>query len=215
MIHVAFWTLVGAIIGEEVGLLPTYEGLKLSLFLHNAGSGHIEVSEALRAVSHISGVAAGAIIGSIAGATVARTEKVGVLHPQRLAILVASIGGMHSMFLPCIHSSPRLRLDGDGGVFLALLVPAMVLAFVGDKRQPLRGGARLGAVIPAGIGALLELGYCRHLLDNGIPPGRGMYVLLGGNASLIVVAWGMATTSNLLPSLAIPSVEPPDEKGAS
>jgi hypothetical protein len=192
VIHVAFWTFVGAIIGREIGLLPTYEGLRLSLFLPN-GLGHVEISEALRAISQVVGTAAGAIVGSITGAVVARPENITVLHPQRLAVLVSSIGGMLSAFLPLLGPASAFRFGHgeDGWIILALFTPAMVLVFVGNKREPLHIGARIGITIPAGLAILLGQYYRIHHFD-----GRAVYLLIAASASLVLAPWLLTKTPN-------------------
>lgn len=81
-------------------------------------------------------------------------------HVQRIAIIAAASFGILATFLPWV-SLPILGTiygtAGDGWITLCLFIPAVVLAFRGDRLAPLTGGVRLGAAIPAGIAGLIGL----------------------------------------------------------
>jgi hypothetical protein len=81
-------------------------------------------------------------------------------HLQRIAIIGAASLGVLATFAPWV-SLPIVGTiygtAGDGWITLCLFIPALVLASRGDKLNPLTGGKRLGAAIPAGIAALIGL----------------------------------------------------------
>lgn len=81
-------------------------------------------------------------------------------HLQRIAIIAAASFGILATFAPWV-SLPIIGTihgtAGDGWITLCLFIPAIVLAFQGDKLTPLTGGKRFGAAIPAGIAALIGL----------------------------------------------------------
>lgn len=88
------------------------------------------------------------------------TDIKGKFHLQRIAIIAAASLGILATFLPWV-SAPIIGTvygtAGDGWITLCLFVPAVVLAFQGDRLAPLLGGARLGAIIPAGIAGLIGI----------------------------------------------------------
>jgi hypothetical protein len=91
--------------------------------------------------------------------TAASDNPLAGMHRQRLAIGAAAIAGVAATFLPWAHIGPLsvYGTAGDGWLTLALFVPAIVQVLRGSKGTALVGGARLWAVIPAGLAALIGL----------------------------------------------------------
>ncbi len=133
------------------------------------------------------------------------------LHRQRFGIVAAAGAGMLATFLPWAHApiiGSVSGIPGDGWITLALFIPAMVLALRGDTTQVLADSHRLGAVIPAGIAALIGLsklpkfhsyqnfiGRDNQSIRLGLQPGIGLYLLIIAGIALVVVAWMLARPS--------------------
>lgn len=84
----------------------------------------------------------------------------GKMHPQRLALIVASIVGAVGAFLPWVHvpivgSIPGIK--GDGRITLALFLLSLVLCLIGDKSTHINGRVRWGTVTPGFIAAVIGL----------------------------------------------------------
>ena len=139
------------------------------------------------------------------------TPLIAGLHRQRFGIAVAAGLGMLATFLPWVHApivGSIAGTAGDGWITLALFVPALVLALRGAKATPLLGNPRLGAVIPAGLAALLGVSKLGNLsssksgvdpsnpfakaLTAAVQPGIGLYLLVLSGVALVVVAWLLA-----------------------
>lgn len=102
-------------------------------------------------------------VGDIAATTIAamRTGKpVAGFHVQKLALAVASVLGILATFMPWATLpvvGTIYGTAGDGWVTLALFVPALVLAFRGDRLSPLQGWTRYAAAVPAGLAGLIGI----------------------------------------------------------
>ena len=133
------------------------------------------------------------------------------LHRQRFAVCVLAGIGMLATFLPWVHLPIVGSISGtagDGWITLALFIPAMVLAWRGQKLQPLIGNARLLAAIPAGLAGLIGLYKMADFnsrmaslpRDNpfagavatSVRIGMGLYLLIAASAALVAVAWLLA-----------------------
>ena len=129
-------------------------------------------------------------------------------HLQRIVIIACASLGILSTFLPWV-SMPIVGAiygtAGDGWITLCLFIPALVLAFRGDKLAPLIGGSRLGAAIPAGIAGLIGLGEIMQFnlkvaeAGNDNPFAQafagavqirfGIYLLVASGVAVCVTAW--------------------------
>lgn len=82
------------------------------------------------------------------------------MHIQRTGIMIASVAGIASWFLPFAtlmftKQSIWESAGITGYVIIIAFIASMAVAFVGDKKTPLRGGLLAGAIIPGIIPALL------------------------------------------------------------
>ncbi len=114
-------------------------------------------------------------------------------HKQRLVTAICAGAGMLATFLPWATMPMFGSVSGtagDGWITLALFVPALVLALMGDKTQPLLGAKRYGAVIPSGLSALL--GLWKMIQLSPLSPGIGLLLLVASGGSMCVCAWVLA-----------------------
>jgi hypothetical protein len=151
---------------------------------------------------------------SFGDTTAPQAELIAGLHRQRFAIAVAAGLGVLATFLPWVHApivGSVLGTAGDGWITLALFLPALLLAFRGDRHLPLRGIRRMAATIPAGLAALIgleKIDKIRHAFDE-IPQdnvfaqvaslstqiGVGIYLLIAAGFGLVALSWGLAKYS--------------------
>ena len=129
-------------------------------------------------------------------------------HKQRLGILIAAGLGISATFLPWVHApiiGSVAGTAGDGWITLLFFIPALIFALRGDSRVPVRGGKRLGLVIPAVLAAILGIWKIISLKtamsgaadDNpfakamslSVQIGFGLYLLVAAGVAVAVVAW--------------------------
>jgi hypothetical protein len=141
------------------------------------------------------------------------------LHRQRFVVAVAASAGMLATFLPWVHApivGTIMGTAGDGWITLALFIPAAVLALRGVKDQPLEGGYRLGAAIPAGIAAMIGIVKLGDIIarKNDLPQdnplakaisasvqiGFGLYLLIAAGIALVVFSEVLAKPSSRDPT---------------
>ncbi len=83
------------------------------------------------------------------------------MHKQKTGMLICGGVGLLSCFLPWatvpIVGSINGMQGDDGIIMIVLLLPAVALALMGDKTQPLTGGKLHGAAIPAILASLLSI----------------------------------------------------------
>jgi hypothetical protein len=140
------------------------------------------------------------------------TPLIAGIHLQRIAIAFAAGVGMLATFLPWAHAPIIGSINGtagDGWITLALFVPAIIIVLCGGRSNPVVGGARLWATIPAGIAAfigLYDIMNFQHRVkeipkDNpyakamsvSVQIDIGIFVLIAAGIALVVLAWAMAT----------------------
>lgn len=76
----------------------------------------------------------------------------GAVHPSRIVIVVGVVLAAASTLLPFVTSSPTGSVGGAAETFpvVALLLPLLVAALVGDRRE---GFTRWGAIVAASVAA--------------------------------------------------------------
>jgi len=83
------------------------------------------------------------------------------MHKQKTGMLICAGVGVLSCFLPWatlpIVGSINGMQGSDGIIMIVLLLPAVALALMGDKTQPLTGGKLHGAAIPAILASVLSI----------------------------------------------------------
>jgi hypothetical protein len=130
---------------------------------------------------------------------------------QRFSIAVAAGSGILATFLPWLHApiiGTVSGTSGDGWITLILFLPALILALRGNKLEPISGGARIGAVIPAAIASLIgffkvvsfnaEMGKVASnnifgkAMSMSVQIGIGIYILVAAGAAIAILAWVLA-----------------------
>lgn len=125
---------------------------------------------------------------------------------------------MVATFLPWVHIPIIGSVSGtagDGWITLCLFAPALTLALRGLKSEPVVGSARLGAVIPAGIAALLGLQKLvafkgkmgeiprdnpfAQVMSASVRIGIGLYILIAAGIAVAVLAWMLEKSSPARP----------------
>ncbi len=82
------------------------------------------------------------------------------MHSQRLGIIIASVAGIISWFLPFIalmfvKQSMMEAGETKGFIIIIAFITSLVVAFLGDKKTPLKGSRLAGAIIPGTMPALI------------------------------------------------------------
>jgi hypothetical protein len=134
-------------------------------------------------------------------------------HKQRLGVLIAAAAGIVATFLPWIHApiiGSVSGTQGDGWITLILFLPAVILCLSGDSTKPIKGGKRLGTVIPSLIASLIgaykiaDFKSIKSSMNEGMEDnpfaemfastvqiGIGLYLLIAAGVAVAVLAWAL------------------------
>lgn len=82
------------------------------------------------------------------------------MHTQRIGIIIASVAGIISWFLPFValmfvRQSMMESGEIKGYIVIIAFITCLVFALLGDKKTPLKGSLLAGAIIPGVIPALI------------------------------------------------------------
>lgn len=133
------------------------------------------------------------------------------LHPQRLSIVVAAALGMLTIFLPWYYlpviGAVLGTHDESWWIVVALFIPALLLAFSGEKRGLLPIKKGLVAAVPAALAACLAISAIHDLhakrasfddqstlaeaVASTVQVGVGPYLWLAAGACLVLIAGGV------------------------
>jgi hypothetical protein len=132
------------------------------------------------------------------------------MNKQRITIAGLAILGVTATFLPWVKipilGSVSAAKAGDW-VTLVLYLPVVILAFIGDRKQPLLGKKRIGAVILAVLASLIAIvkmsdikemvggGETAELLGGKFSIGIGLYIAVGIGFIIAVLAFVLAKGS--------------------
>jgi hypothetical protein len=149
------------------------------------------------------------------------------MHKQRMAMLGTGIAGMMGTFLPwaTVSIGPIAIITvigkdvGDGWITLALFIPVVVLALMGDKKLPLLSKKRLGAVIPAGLALLMGIyeilnvskiaGGGKSLGGLKVTVGFGLYLIILMSVAVIVSAFVLGKETAVTADAPVPPTDAP------
>lgn len=141
------------------------------------------------------------------------------LHRQRIAIACAAGMGMIATFLPWVKAPILGTVDGtagDGWITFGLYAVALIMAFVGDRRELLSGGKRLGAVIPAALASVIGIWKIvdfkarmsdvpkdspfAEALAQTVQLGAGLYLVVIAGIALVVLSFVFKNRGHFRPS---------------
>ncbi len=138
------------------------------------------------------------------------------MHNQKTAVIIASIVGIISWFLPFVgtafHQQSLMDADStEGYIILIAFIISLIVAFSGDKAFPMEKGQLAGAIIPGIIpGLLLVIMLIRIKSDEftsmAVSFEYGFYLMLV--ASIAILALGLGLKDSEYQSTAGPSAGP-------
>ena len=123
------------------------------------------------------------------------------MHNQKTAVVIASVAGIISWFLPFIGTafSQQSLMDAgstEGYIILIAFIISLIVAFSGDKSLPMEKGQLAGAMIPGIVPALfLVIMLIRVKSDDfahmAVNFEYGFYLMLIASIAILVLGLGL------------------------
>ncbi len=141
------------------------------------------------------------------------------LHWQRLTIVVASIVGISSLFLPWLYfpiGETFRETTSDGAITAAFFLLPFVVALIGARSLPLSIAARWLAVIP-GVLIFTHSFFYRtgQELAQSAAPGIGPFVCFFAGAGIVIVSFLVRRQKQPPPLTTSQTLPPPVQKEQS
>ena len=137
------------------GLFPKSSGPPPLPAISQPASAAEDLAPKVEAAARATADAAKAAMKSIAA-----SKPIAGFHIQRAALGAASILGALATFMPWL-SAPIVGTvygtAGDGWITLALFIPALVFAWLGDRLKPIDGWQQFAAAVPPGFAGLIGI----------------------------------------------------------
>ena len=107
------------------------------------------------------------------------------MNKQRLAILITGVLGALGSFLPWVSvlGMSVSGINGDGQLTLILMLPAIILSLVGDRKQNLTGAKLYSSIIPALLACAIAIWKISE-----IPMGLGIGLIITAIAPIALTA---------------------------
>ena len=108
------------------------------------------------------------------------------MSKQRLAILIASVVGLISIFLPWVSLGPFSvsGSSGDGALLFFLLIPILILPLIGERNKNLSGIKLYVTLILAVLALFINI-YTFSNIPMGV--GIGLYISSLSSIALVVL----------------------------
>ncbi len=126
------------------------------------------------------------------------------MHNQRIGIIIASVAGIISWFLPFVALMfVKQSMMESGGIIgyvvIIAFITSLVVAFMGDKRIHMKGGLLAGAIIPGIIPALLLISDMIRVLigdfaSMAINFEIGYFLMLTSSAAILIMGLALHET---------------------
>jgi hypothetical protein len=114
------------------------------------------------------------------------------MHKQRLALIVATLAGIASTFLPWakVFGMSINGTVGDGWISLGIFAIIAILVLLGNKNMPLNGGMLIATIVMAllalGLG-VYEIMNIRKSVGDLVEIGFGLYILIAAAAACLIL----------------------------